>query len=124
MLLGDADIRFQARHALADVPGVTIVGELAGFAPRHLTFIEQLQPETVVLDCGAAAFNPFDVLSGLTRAAYRPRVIAVDSTGCSRRAELLGLGVATVVRTHEELRAALLPKIRPLAPITPIRQAA
>lgn len=124
VLLGDADIRFQARHVLADAQGVTIVGELAAFAPRHLHFIEQLNPQTVVLDCAATEINPLRVLSQLRESNCRPRVIAIDSDGRSKRAELLGLGVATVVTTQEELRSAIYPEIRPLAPITPIRQAA
>lgn len=124
VLMGDADIRFQARHALADAPGVTIVGELAGFAPRHLHFIEHLNPQTVVLDCAATEINPLRVLSALSDLTTRPRVIAIDSDGRGARADLLRLGASSVVSTQEELRSAIYPEIRPLAPITPIRQAA
>lgn len=106
------------------MPGVAIVGELAAFASRHLNFIEELNPQTVVLDCGASEVNALRVLAELSGSACRPRIIAVDSTGGGKIAELLGLGVSSVVTTHEELRSALLPAIASLAPIATLEHAA
>lgn len=124
VLLGDADIRFQARHALADMPGVAIVGELAAFAPRHLHFIEELNPQTVVLDCGATEINALRVLAELSDSPCRPRIIAVDSTGSGKIGELLGLGASSVVTTQQELQSAFVPAIASLASIATIEHAA
>lgn len=124
LLLGDADIRLQARHALAGMRGIEIVGELAAFEPRHLRFIEEFAPETVVLDFGSAGVNALHVLMNLLSSRVRPRVIAVNTDGFEDADQLLDFGAACVATTHEELRAAMFQSIWALAPLTPLERAA
>ena len=106
------------------MPGVAIVGELAAFAPRHLRVIEELNPQTVVLDCGTAEFDARRALAELRGLACRPRIIAIDSIGSGMVAELLEMGASAVVTTRHELQTAIVPAIAPRAPSDQLERAA
>ena len=107
IVIGDEDIRLQARDALRRLSGVEITGELAAFEERHAHFVAALAPEIVVVDCGAEDFDPARVLRRLQSLPARPSVIAIVPNGTANRAIATELGAATVVETEEALRAAV-----------------
>lgn len=123
MLLGDIDIREQARFALAEVERVEIVGELSGFADRHLRFVEEMIPDVVVVDGAAFDFDAHNALSKIRRSGAVRNLVVVTPVSWSRQKKI-DFGADAVVSTLEELRAAVQPGVAALPIRTDLERAA
>lgn len=110
MLLGDIDIRDQARQALAGIDRVKIVGELAGFEDRHMRFVEEMIPDVVVVDGAAFDFDAHTAISKIRRSGAVQHLVVVTPASWSRQ-EMIDYGADAVVTTQEELREAVQPGI-------------
>lgn len=108
MLLGDIDIRDQARTALLSVRNIEIVGELAGFEHRHERFVEELAPDVIVIDGAAFDFDASATISILRESGRAECIVAVAEDDRTRMM-LFESGADAVVSTQEALRTAVAP---------------